>query len=109
MSADTIRAELLGSSQARAAGITVTGRYTPVLSLCRALLGAGHHPTTPLKAYRGTTLCIRVRSIGEGAALTVRDGPDGRPRSASYRPGPDAPESCGGRPPMRQTAEKAPA
>jgi hypothetical protein len=103
-----IRAELLGLSQATAPGITVSGRHAPVLSLCRALIEAGHDPAAALEAYRGTTLCLRVRSIGEGAALTVRDGVDGKPRFATYRPGPDGPESCGGRPTMRQTAERVP-
>jgi hypothetical protein len=65
-----IRGELLGLSQATAAGITVTGRHAPVLSLCRALIEAGHDPAIPLEAYRGAMLCLRVRSIGEGAALT---------------------------------------
>jgi hypothetical protein len=100
-----IRTELTGLSQATAAGIAVTGRHAPTLSLCRALIEAGHDPAAPLEAYRGTTLCLRVRSIGEGAALTVRDGIDGKPRFAPYRAFQDSPEICGGRPPVRQTAE----
>jgi hypothetical protein len=101
-----IRANLIGSNQATAAGVTVSGRNAPALALCRALVEAGHDPATPLEAYRGTTLCLRVRSIGEGARLTVRESTDdGRPRFVTYRPGPDAQESVGGRPPMRQMAE----
>jgi hypothetical protein len=75
-----VRAQLLGSSQATAHGVTVSGRNAPVLALCRALIEAGHDPDTPLEAYRGDLLCLRVRSIGEGARLTVEEGRDGRPR-----------------------------
>jgi hypothetical protein len=39
-----ICADLIGDSQAIAAGITVSGRYCPVLALCRALVEAGHDP-----------------------------------------------------------------
>jgi len=64
-----LRAELIGSRRCSAVGITATGN-APVLTLCRRLIE---------EAYRGTTLCLRVRSIGEGARLTVHEG-DGRPR-----------------------------
>lgn len=79
------RAQLLDSNQATAHGITVSGRNAPVLALCRALIKAGHDPDTPLEAYRGDVLCLRVRSIGEGAKLTVEDGSDGKPRFAKLR------------------------
>jgi len=101
-------AELFGSKAARSSGILVTGN-APVLALCRALIDAGHDPAMPLEAYRGDTLCLRVRSIGEGAKLTVKDGPDGKPRFATFRPFSDGHESCGGRPPVEQTAVGAPA
>src|SRR5690349_6010219 len=65
-----IRAELIGSGQCIALGITATG-HAPVLALCRLFVKAGHHPATPLDAYRGDVLCLRVRSLGEGARLTV--------------------------------------
>jgi len=68
------------------------------------LVEAGHDPSTPLEAYRGTTLCLRVRSIGAGARLTVREGPDGKPHFATYRPAPDGRQSCGGQPPTRLNA-----
>jgi hypothetical protein len=100
-----IRADLIGQSQATAAGITVTGRHAPILSLCRALVGAGHDPATPLEAYRGSTLCLRVRSLGEGAKLTVRDGSAGRPCFAPFRPFQDSEQPCGGRPPVRFAGE----
>jgi hypothetical protein len=80
-----IRAVIIGSNQAEANGITARG-HAPVLALCRALIEAGHDPNTPLEAYRGSTLCLRVRSIGEGARLTVEDDENGRPRFVRHRP-----------------------
>jgi hypothetical protein len=86
-----LRAVIIGSNQTEANGITARG-HAPVLGLCRALLEAGHDPDTPLDAYRGSTLCLRVRSIGEGARLTVKDSATGRPRFVRYRQ--DGPETC---------------
>jgi hypothetical protein len=75
-----LHAELIGSRRCSAVGITATGN-APVLTLCRRLIEAGHNPAAPLEARRGSTLCLRVRSIGEGARLTVREGAsNGRPR-----------------------------
>jgi hypothetical protein len=65
-----LRAEITGSDECGALGITVTGS-TPVLALCRLLVGAGHDPATPLEAWRGDVLCLRVRSIGEAAGLEI--------------------------------------
>jgi hypothetical protein len=73
-----IRAELVGSDTCTALGITVRG-YAPVLDLCRALIAVGHDPTRPLEAWRGDVLALRVRSISEGAKLTVGDDRFGRP------------------------------
>jgi len=101
-----VRAELIGADTAVAAGITATG-HAPLLTLCRRLVEAGHDPSTPLEAYRGTTLCLRARSIGAGARLTVRDGPDGKPRFATYRPAPDGRQNCGGQPPTHSNAREA--
>jgi hypothetical protein len=66
----SIRAELIGSDSCTALGITVEAS-APVLAMCRALLAAGHDPATRLDVYRGDVLCLRVRSIGEGAALEI--------------------------------------
>jgi hypothetical protein len=77
MQKSIIRAEIFGSDTATAEGLSVTSG-APVLKLCRALLEAGHDPATPLEAYRGETLCLRVRSIGEGARLTVKPNATGR-------------------------------
>lgn len=65
-----IRAELSESDRASALGIDVQAPAA-VLTLCRKLVAAGHDPAEPLEAYRGETLCLRVRSIGEGANLEV--------------------------------------
>ena len=73
---EPIDAELRGSTICTAAGMTVnTG--SPVLAMCRALIAAGYDPTTPLHAYRGDTLALRVRSIGEAAELQVNSAGTG--------------------------------
>jgi hypothetical protein len=74
-----IRAELIGSNACSALGITARG-HAPLLALCQLLIEAGHDPNRPLLAYRGDTLCLRVRSIVEGAALAVEDNRHGTPR-----------------------------
>ena len=73
-----IHATLVGSDCCEAEGI---GRgYAPVFELCRKLVAAGFNPASPLEAWRGETLSLRVRSIGEGARLTVADDRHGTPR-----------------------------
>ena len=74
----TICAELIGSDTCAALGLTVKSG-APVLVLCRKLIEAGHDPDTPLEAYRGDTLCLRVRSIGEAARLRMDTDKTGRP------------------------------
>jgi hypothetical protein len=81
-----IRAELAGSDTCRAEGITAHSS-SPVLALCRKLIEAGHDPARPLHAYRGETLCLVIRSIGEGARLEVNgEGTTSTP--------PNSPTSC---------------
>jgi len=67
---DAITAQLVGSDQCSAEGITACS-HTPVLDLCRRLIAAGVDADRPLIAYRNTTACIIVRSIRAGAKLTV--------------------------------------
>jgi hypothetical protein len=67
---EIIRAELIGSDQCTARGITVRGD-APILILCRKLIEAGLDPTTPLVAYRGKMACIFVTTIGKAAALDI--------------------------------------
>lgn len=77
-----VRAELTGSDTATALDLTARGR-TPVLSLCRMLVDAGHDPALQMHVYRGTTLCLKVRSIGEAAKLSVRET-GSRPRLVPF-------------------------
>jgi hypothetical protein len=65
-----IKAELVGDSKALACGFVINS-HSPLLGLCRSLVASGYDPATPLEAYRGETLCLRVRSIGEAARLEV--------------------------------------
>jgi hypothetical protein len=74
-----IPATLIGSDSCEAAGIRVRA-HAPVLALCRELVAAGFNPAFSLEAWRGETLCLRVRSIGEAARFTVVDGRHGTPR-----------------------------
>jgi hypothetical protein len=74
-----IRAELTACNTCTALGISVRAA-APVLAICRALLAAGHDPHKQLRVYRGDVLCLIVRSIGEGAGLTVADDRLGRPK-----------------------------
>ena len=88
---DLIRAELIGADICKVSGTTIRSS-SPVISMCRALVAAGHDPASPLDAYRGDVLCLRVRSIGAAAALEVHPKGNGFVR---YRAGRTAP-------PMRQ-------
>ena len=81
-----IRAELIGSNECAAAGLTISGR-APVLALCRQLIADGHDPGLPLEVWRGPVLCLRVRSIGEAAQLRVATHGGGFERSRAYAAG----------------------
>jgi hypothetical protein len=65
-----IRAELIGSDRCATLNITAIST-TPVLAMCCQLINAGHDPDRPLHVYRKNTLALRVRSIGEAAALEI--------------------------------------
>jgi hypothetical protein len=75
---ELLRAELIGATTCKAAGTTAHG-YAPVLTLCRELLAAGLNPDQALEVYRGTTLALRVRSLRDGAVLTVKTAGNGSP------------------------------
>jgi hypothetical protein len=94
-----ICAELIGSSRCDAEGLSARG-YAPVFQLCRELVAAGFNPACSLEAWRGETLCLRVRSIGEGARLTVEDDSRGTPHLRRRR---DRTERCGAGSPVAQT------
>jgi hypothetical protein len=89
----TITAHLAGTDTCTALDITAEGG-TPVLALCRKLIEAGHHPTARLNVYRGETLALRIRSIGQAAQLRVGGQGVGSERASE----------CGAAPPMRQPA-----
>ena len=61
-----IRADLKGDDSCTALGLAVRSP-SPVRALCRKLIDAGHDPATPLEAYRGDALVLRVKSIGQAA------------------------------------------
>jgi hypothetical protein len=71
---------MLVGDTATAAGtrITATGA-APVLALCRKLVERGFDPATPLEAYRGRHVCLRVSSLAAGAGLDVTTNRTGRP------------------------------
>ena len=81
--AEPLEVELCGNELSRASACryrdVVTRGHAPVLAMCRALIAAGYDPSRPLHVYRDKVLALTVRSIGEGAKLTVKDGSTGRP------------------------------
>jgi hypothetical protein len=97
-----IRAEM-GSDCCSVLGMTARGT-TPVLALCRLLIETGHDPTTPLEVWRDSTLCLRIRRIGEAAQLTIEDDRHGRPRLRRWR---NRPRRCGAAALVRQTGNIA--
>jgi hypothetical protein len=91
-----IRAVLTGSDTYTALGMTVQST-SPVLLQCRRLVDAGHDPATPMHVYRGSTLALTVRSIGEAAQLRV----------GSHGVGFEADPACGASPPVRHPGRAA--
>ena len=66
-----MRADLTGSDTCSATGISAHSS-APVLALCRLLIAAGHDPATRLEVFRGATLALTVRTIGEGVQMRLR-------------------------------------
>jgi hypothetical protein len=92
----TIRAELAWSDTATALGI-VAHNSSPLIALCRKLVEAGHDPATPLEAWRASTFCVRVRSIGETAELAVNSkGTSFIKAARTVRTGPPVRANAGG-------------
>jgi hypothetical protein len=83
----TIIATIIGSDTCTAEGITVRAA-APVLAMCRKLIEAGYDPALPLHAYRGDVLCLKIKSIGEGAKWTVADRPSGQMGFVKWTPPP---------------------
>jgi hypothetical protein len=94
-----VRAEIVGSDYCSALGIEAR-TSAPVLALCRELLAAGLDPDAAVEAYRAGTLALRVRSIGEGALLTVEENRFGTPVLRRWR---DRDAGVGAASPVRQT------
>src|SRR5262249_327509 len=82
-----LTAELIGSRccDCESCGIRTVG-YAPGLAMCWELLAAGANPNTALAIYRSGVLALRIRSIREGASLTVEDAESGAPRFRLMRP-----------------------
>jgi hypothetical protein len=89
-----IRGELVGDDYATAGGIAVRSP-SPILTLCRALIVAGQDPGTELALWRGGTLALRVRSIGEAAGLEVSGRGTGFIRRPDVRSAPPSGFSAG--------------
>ena len=82
-----------------------------LLALCRELIEAGYDPAMPLEAWRGEMLCLRVRSIREGARLRVASngvGFDRAPEAPGALPIDDEACRLGGQPPGTQNAPARP-
>lgn len=79
-----ISCTLIGSNTAQAADIVARG-HSPVFDLCRKLVAAGHDPASPMECYRGDMLCLRIRTIGEGAKLTIRETATDGPRVVRWK------------------------
>src|SRR6476619_1028281 len=88
-----VRAEIINSGECSAEGYTALGG-SPVFALCRKLIEAGFDPERPLFAYRGVTMALRIRSIGEAATLEINGHGSGFKQCPARR-GPASP--------MRQT------
>ena len=85
----TLRAELVGTNRCYcpAAGLCVCAE-TPILEMCRQLVKAGYWPGLRLDCYRGATLALTVRGIGEGATLKINSKGTGFERVSAVRMSP---------------------
>ena len=83
----SLHAELVGDNRCAIADFAATSS-TPILALCRILIAAGFDPTMPMECYRGDTLALRIRSIGEAAALEVNAKGTGFIARRAVRAGP---------------------
>jgi hypothetical protein len=93
---EAIRAELFGADCCKGLGVEARGA-APVLALCRKLVEAGINRALALEAYRGDILCLRIRSIGEGAWLRVGTHGVGFERVPECTAGPPVRQSRGPR------------
>jgi hypothetical protein len=96
---ESVEAELVGSRLCIAGSVRATGN-APALALCRQLLAQGIDPDSALHVYLAGVLALRVRSIREGASLTVEDDEYGTPRLRKIRE-----ETRGTAPPIRNSSD----
>jgi len=81
----TVTAHLQGDDTCSALDLTVQSS-SPVIALCRKLIERAHDRATGLEVYRGKTLALRVRSIGQAARLEANgDGTGFRPATKAGR------------------------
>src|ERR1700730_7046435 len=76
-----IRCELVGSDVVVAGDIKADGAF----DLCRRLLAAGANPAAELVCFRDGRPALRIRSIGDGARLTVRETATDGPRVVAWK------------------------
>jgi len=65
-----IGAEIDSSTNCRVGNHDTTGR-TPIFGMCRELLAQGVSPDAAVEIYRAGILALTIRSLREGAGLTV--------------------------------------
>jgi hypothetical protein len=58
---------------------------TPIFSYCRKLIKKGFDPNDSLECYRGEQMDFRVKNIGIGAKLTVKENANEGPRFEWYQ------------------------
>jgi hypothetical protein len=85
MSGDVLIAQLIGQDRAQAGDVVAKSR-TPIFTLCRELVASGANPDSSLECYRGPVMCIRVKSIGIGAKLTIKENDWVGPKVVPYEP-----------------------
>ena len=91
-----VTATLAGSDRCEADGIAIRGA-APVLKLCRSLIAAGLDPDRALHVFRGAKLALRIRSLRDGARLTVKEPDRGRVHFAPWHGLPSSPGAAAAR------------
>jgi hypothetical protein len=81
-----LRCELVGTDEVTFAGLTAPGAF----DLCRQLVARGVDPTAELLCFRDGHIALRIRSIGAGSQMTVRESASDGPRFAAWKPFPGA-------------------
>lgn len=109
VNSSVIYAELIGSDTVIAEGKTMRCK-SPITALCRQLIKAGYDPAQAIEAYRGDVMCIRVRSIGDGAQWIARENSRSGPFFARWVPcDPNGYLPHNGRSPVAKSSRPLPA